>query len=51
MPDADVNVVISDFYKVTPAMQERRFITAYRRSPKDSQPTLDVWIYSGRPVL
>jgi hypothetical protein len=30
--------------KVTPAIQDRRFITAYRRSPKASQLRLDVWI-------
>ena len=30
--------------KVTPAIQDRRFITAYCRSPKDSRLTLDVCI-------
>jgi len=44
MPDADVKVVISEVDKVTPAIQGRRFITAYRRSPKDSRLTPDVWI-------
>ena len=44
MPDADVNVVISEVDKVTPVIQDRRFIMASRRSPKDSRLALDVGI-------